>query len=350
MLFDCQMFKIGANIITKIRDRIILQRHVLPFVKRNSSREINKENTICLFCQPRGGSTWLAEIMLHLPGSVLIDEPLWRGHTIEPFGLPKASDRKVPAIADLGFFYHQHIPESASWPQAKNVLEEILAGRVPSKGLYEEQGWQKLQNSGLHIVKFCYANMLMPWLIRQFDFRAILLTRHPCAVIASQLRRPSWRDISIGKNITVSDFPYNEPYLKALEKIGKITSRETYLAVIWALNFKHTAMLPKNNRQWLTLSYEGLVTNFEYEIKRIDRRLGLDLSGCNINRHKPSKSSDIMTKTATRHENRLSSWQRDLDKKQIRDIFHVLDIFEIDIYGAGAEPDYKRLYQNDPEI
>lgn len=332
------------QIFSKIHNRLVLYRHVFPFVKRNKDRVITRENTICLFCHPRGGSTWLAELLLHLPGSTLIDEPLWRGNITEPFGMPDAHARKVPAISELGFFYYQYIPESATWPEARQTFSEILAGRVPSSGLYEEQGWHRLRYNNLHIVKFCYGNMLMPWLMKQFDVRAILLTRHPCAVVGSQLQHPSWRDIRIHDHLKVADFPYNEPYRLALEKIGKITSRETYLACIWALNFKHTAMHPDNNRRWLTVSYERLLTNYEAEIQRISRYVGVDLSTMEINYQKPSRSGSQNSGSPIDPEIRLMSWKTTLNEDQIMEILRVLEVFEIDIYGRHPEPDYDRLY------
>jgi hypothetical protein len=43
----------------------------------------------------------------------------------------------------------------------------------------------------------------------------------------------------------------------------------------------------------------------------------------------------------------LDSWKRLLTQKQISDILHMLDLFEIDVYGSDLEPDYSRLYKNE---
>jgi hypothetical protein len=266
---------------------------------------------------------------------------------IGPFQKPSASDRKVAGIANLDFFYYQHIPEQESWPEATRIFNNILAGRVASKGLYDEQQYARLEKQNVYITKFCYANLLMVWLHRQFHFRSILLTRHPCAVVASQLNHRSWQRLNVEGNQAVSDFPFNAIYKEAKAKTGIIKSKEAYLALLWALNFKHTAMHPENNQTWLTISYEGLLLHFEKEIQRINDRYGLRLNIRDINHKKPSLSSMPLSAHRIQNNEQLDSWKRLLTQKQISDILHMLDLFEIDVYGSDLEPDYSRLYKNE---
>jgi hypothetical protein len=336
----------GENILSKIQDRLILYRHIYPFVQKNKDRVISGDNTICLFCQPRGGSTWLAEIMLHLPGSVLIDEPLWRGNLKEAWGKPDFFERKVPQLADLDFYYNQYIPSDEPWPEASVVFEDILSGRVPSNGLYAEQDMRKLRGNGVYITKFCYGNLLMAWLVKQFNVKAILLTRHPCAVISSQLTHPSWQQLKLDERGKVANFPFNDIYVAAMERVGKIGDRESFLATLWALNFRHTAMQHENNKSWLTISYEGLLLNFDYEIDRIDNRFSLGLNRLAMDHRKPSRSAcaGLFGKHETQAQ--LDSWKKRLSQKQISAILNVLEKFEIEIYNIDSEPDYSRLYKD----
>ena len=332
------------EILSKLNDRWILYRYIYPFIRKNHDRKISKENTLCLFCQPRGGSTWLAEILLNIPGSVLIDEPLWRGNVSVPFQKPDNSSRKLIQVADLDFFYNQYIPEDSSWKDAQDVFEIILAGRAVSIGLYEEQDLKNLERGNFYISKFNYANLLMPWLIKQFDFKSIVLTRHPCAVIASQLRLPSWCDIDVSNYPADSDFPYSDFYYSNLTKIGSINSRESYLAFIWAMGFINTAMHKDNNKKWLTISYEGLLTNFSFEIERINERYSFDIDISDLNPYKPSKSTKKYSLQHLGRNEQLSSWKSQLSNNQIKNILKVLQKFEIDIYSEKFEPDYNRLY------
>lgn len=332
------------RIISKVRDRWILYRYSHPFVRKNQERIISPENTLCLFCQPRGGSTWLAEILLTIPKSVLIDEPLWRGKVAEPFKKPKYQHRKLSEIADLNFFFNQYIPVDANWIEAESALEKILTGRAISIGLYDEQDLSNLEKGEFYITKFNYANLLMPWLIERFNFNSILLTRHPCAVIASQLQLPSWKNINPTVSIERKEFPYSEYYYSKLNKIGKIDSKEKYLAFIWALGFRNTVMTESNNKKWLTLSYERLVKDFKSEIDRINQRFSYNISERLINDKKPSKSATKRSLSYLNTDEQLSSWKKELSNFQIKIILDVLEKFEIDIYSERLEPDYDKLY------
>jgi hypothetical protein len=333
-----------GKIFSKVNDRLILFRYIYPFVRKNKGRIISAKNTICLFCQPRGGSTWLTEILLHLPQTVLIDEPLWRGRIAAPFVKPDYYTRKVKSIADLDFFFNQYIPEDAQWPEAREAFEEILSGQCISIGLYDEQDLKNLEFGNNYITKFNYANLLAPWLSRQFEFNAIMLTRHPCAVIASQLHLPAWKHIDPTKAIDPGNFPNYEYYALALQKVGKIDSRVKYLALIWAMGFRNTAMHPDNNKRWLTIAYESILTNFDTELGRIDQRFHYGLKQLDIDRKRPSKSTREGSFARLQNDEQLSSWKSTLSKKQVATILDVLECFEIDIYTEQAEPDYNSLY------
>ena len=333
-----------GKIFSKVNDRLTLFRYIYPFVKKNEDRVITPDNTLCLFCQARGGSTWLAEILLNIPNSVLIDEPLWRGKMIAPFRTPDYFDRKVTQVADLNFFYNQPIPENEYWPEAREAFKNILSGKAISIGLYNEQDMRKLKPGGLYITKFNYANLLMPWLVDQFRFNSILLTRHPCAVIASQLKLPAWKNIDPSKATKTMDFPHGHIYACELSKLGEIDSREKYLALIWALGFKNTAMHPYNGRRWLTVSYEGMLKDFHNELERIDERFSFKLQHLSIDHKRPSKSTRNRSLGYLKTDEQLCSWQKELAGAQVKTILDVLEKFDIDIYTEALEPDFDKLY------
>ena len=344
ILFLYQMLAQIGKIFSKINDRYILFRYIHPFVRQNKGRKITSENTLCLFCQPRGGSTWLSEILLNIPGSVLIDEPLWRGRMSAPFKMPNPLDRKAEAIADLDFYFHQPIPDDVTWSEAKEAFEEILSGRTVSIGMYDEQDLSKLSKGNYHIVKFNYANLLAPWLSQQFDFKAIALTRHPCAVVASQLQLPAWKNINVTEYVTPNEIRYNHTFEEALSKIGSIDSKETFLTMIWAIGFKNTILHPNNGNRWLPISYEGLLQNFGEEINRINEYLNTTLDAKTIDHGRPSKSTRPGSLPYLEGNTQLGSWKDTLSNTQIKSIMKVLDQFEIDIYSEDLEPDYDRLY------
>lgn len=333
----------------KIRDRYLISRYITPFVKRNrlSNQKTDYENSLAIIAHPRGGSTWMAELMMSIPGSVLIDEPLWRGKLGSSNAIPKPGDGKIDAIDNLGFYYNQPVPELESWPDAKSIFEKILTGKVPSLNIYRDNDFKKFKSSNFFITKFCYAHLLLRWLLHNFQINAILLTRHPCAVVSSQLSHPAWKNLRIEKPLKFPDFRNNELYKDLEIRIPKLETREEYLSAIWALGVKETIYSDNNNVDWVTVSYESLVLNFKFEINRIFKRLNIKVPKSIWQyQNKPSESTTKRSIVDIKDGNLLNSWKQRLSKEEIRKILQIVEKFEIDVYSTDEEPNYNILYNN----
>ncbi len=332
------------NFITIIRDRYFLYRYILPFLKKNKDRDINEENTLCIFSHPRGGSTWLAELLSSIEGAIYFDEPLMRNKIISTSALPDPAFKKVQGVADLNFYYEQPIPENAIWPEAVNLFTEILSGRSQSIGLYDETGLKKLKKSGVYISKINYGHLLMHWLIKHFNFKSIVLTRHPCAVINSQLKMKWFSESYIDDNLP--DFRYNEVYKKYSGIYEKITTIEEYLAFMWAIKVKESILSnTKTSASYLITSYEGLVSQYDHEMGRIFEYLNMSIpEAVYDHQYLPSISSTRQAEQRIKNKDQLGFWKQELKKSQIRSILNVIEKFEIDLYSENKEPDYNRLY------
>jgi len=70
-------------------------------------------NAILLFSDPRGGSTWLTEILMKAINPAVIWEPLSPGINSE--------------FKKLGFPPRQFIPEEDEWPEAKEAFQELFS-------------------------------------------------------------------------------------------------------------------------------------------------------------------------------------------------------------------------------
>jgi len=333
----------------KIRDRYLLNRYVTPFVKRNrlSVQNISYKNSLAIIAHPRGGSTWMAELMMNIPDSVLIDEPLWRGKLRSSNSTPKPSEGKIDAIDKLGFYYNQPVPELASWPEAKVEFEKILTGKVLSLNIYRDNNFKTLNKSKFFVTKFCYAHLLLRWLLKNFQLNAILLTRHPCAVVSSQLSHPAWKNLRINKPLKFPDFLHNELYKELEIRIPKLATREEFLAAIWALGIKQTIYSNDNDLSWITVAYENLVINFKFEINRIFKRLNIKVpDSIWQHQYKPSGSSTGKSITNIKEGNLINSWKRELSEIEIKRIMKIVEKFEIDVYSTSEEPNYKILYKD----
>ncbi len=332
---------------SRIKNRYKLLKYIKPFVKEHIRPEfkISKQNSIAIFAHPRGGSTWLAEILKNIENSILIDEPLWRGSMLSTNSLPNDDHRKVPEAAHLKFYYNQPIPVDDEWPEAREMFEQIIKCQIPSLGLYEENDLKKLKNGKIHLVKFCYGHLLMEWFIKNFDVNSILLVRHPCAVVASQLTSPYWKNISVSIPWVIQDFKYNEIYKAQQKLFEKANTIEKYLAASWAFSLRNLLGNPQNNIKWITISYERLISNYREELERLFSRLKMKLPP------RAYEKFNVSSRSVLDHDQKyidtstqLTKWRDLLSRQQIDQILGMVEDFGIEGYSVNPEPDYKKIY------
>ncbi|MGZ8223842.1 MAG: hypothetical protein ACXW0H_01895, partial [Methylobacter sp.] len=148
-----------------------------------------------IFSDPRGGSTWLTEIIATIPGTEILWEPLHLA--------------RVPEFAKLSFAWRQHIPEDQEWEDAYVLFNKLFSGRLLNHWICSQTTPLRLQKAESLIVKFCRANALIPWLTKQFSFHhaPVYMIRHPFSVVASQLEWGAWDDAFTGFHIP--DSPHN---------------------------------------------------------------------------------------------------------------------------------------------
>jgi hypothetical protein len=316
----------------KLTNQIICQT-LLKFEEfKNSHRQnINPKSTICIFTSPRGGSTWLGEILLEINNSVLCNEPLFR---LEEF-------------SDLNFVWHQPIPPGSHWPDAEEVFRKLLNRELLTYSTYFTNNLMKLPGATHHIFKFCHGNMLLEWLTDHFRINPILLVRHPCAVVSSQLSHHGWEYLKREKNHTYSipDFRYNEAYYLYEDILKTVKTSEENLAATWCLTMVNSLKSWSNDVKWITVAYENLYVNYEYEIDRIFRRLGLEIPSSiyKMNR-KVSVSTLEGSSEYLLSGKQLSSWKDKLTIKQQNNIIGIAKEFGLDHYTLDEIPDLDKMY------
>lgn len=232
----------------------------LRFVKLNCAIE----DTYIISGDPRGGTTWLSEIIREIPRTALVWEPL-----------------SIPLIKELNklnFSHRQYIPENNDWPEAIGYLNKVFKGNIYNHHLFQNQSYKNLISPSHTHVKFCRANQLLPWLTNHFTFKyaPIYLVRHPCAVVASQLKQGGWHHVGKKFNIPFKK-PFPEFYLEHENFLKNINSKVQVLAATWCLCNQVPLNHPSNNEKWITITYESLILEGEKQLNRIENRWGLKL-------------------------------------------------------------------------
>jgi Sulfotransferase family len=314
-------------------------RYLLPFTKSNKGKEQMSSNKIVsIFSEPRSGSTWLSDIFCRLPDSMLIWEPMF---IFPPY----------PEMKDIKFCFHQYIPENAEWPEAEEFFRKLYNMEVGSRQSFRLYALNKtlknIASTNYFIYKDCCSDMLLPWLTRKFDVNPIYVIRHPCAVIASQLKYKHWDYIlkDVKAYFPDPDSLHKEIYYQYQDIIDTITRPEERLAAEWALHNSVPIKHPLNDIRWVTVSYEKLYKEPESELHRIFGRLDIGMpENVLAGIRKPSKTSRGNSKENIQSGNQLESWRQSLSSGQITNIMNILKEFKMDFYDESTEPDYQRIY------
>ncbi len=295
-------------------------------------------DAIAIYGSPRAGTTWLLELLSNLPRYITLFEPLHKdwypdsmmyGFTPRPYLSPDSEN-------DL---YKRYL---------KYVFEGLVTDKYPKFEMIES--WNRLIGDRM-LVKFIRANRLLPWILNNFKLKAnILIIRHPCSTISSQIKTGI-----TGYNIKKRCIPHKvilklETILNEaqdivdddiLKELKKIKSGVGILAATWALD-QYVPLIHKKKLDFTIVNYESLVLNPNEEIANILKITGYeDLHNKIIsNINKPSKTSKNLKRSK---EKQLSKWVSFLSKKQVKEIFDVINLFGIDFYDHNIEPDNEKI-------
>lgn len=285
--------------------------------------------TIVVAGSPRGGTTWLAESLSSSQGHILIWEPL------EPsshHGILKRLGADYDPYMPLGY---SPIPGEWQWKLHK-YLKRVMTGRVPLSDYMRRNRQSELplldflQFRRL-IVKFVRGNMLFHWLLQTYQCPGVLILRHPCAVIASQMHF-AWKNPLSWKNRWRSYLEQNSPHL--IRVVDSITTGEEVLALDWAIT--NLTPLQQNGRQpWVLTTYEDLLED-RSEWQRVCDALGCPVPDVeNIQKlsstYKP-RSGQTSEMTST------DKWRKHLSQDQVQRILRICREVGVDFYDENPYP------------
>lgn len=324
----------------RVKLAIDYYRYLLPFSLRNRFRNnLNNDSIISIFSAPRGGSTWLAEILGQIPDSSLVWEPLFRHPEVS---LSRVNPFSYPHPKNLGIWWNQYVPEDESWPELEDFFEKLFNREIINLKLYRYTDLKKISSSKHFIFKFCFGNLMLPWLTKRFAIKPILLVRHPCAVVASQLKFGGFQYMKKNPKVNVPTWTkYHEHYFPYEEIMKTIDTPEGSLAIRWALAHVYPLNHPKNNIDWLTVSYESLVLNTPSELERIKNWIGIDID---FDEGRIKKASFTSHKEKIDSQIQISNWKKNLSSRQIECVLSVVKSVGVDIYSEDPMPDLNLLY------
>ncbi len=284
---------------------------------------IDPARIFILTSSPRSGSTLLGQVLGVIPKSCILFEPLHQGH--------------VPEAKIEGMTWRTYRDPNIKWPEGTLFFHNIFNGRVINHWTAKEMSLKDAIKAKVMIVKFVRANRLLPWICNTFDIPSpILLIRHPCAVVSSQL-------IAGWKNVKKPEIPsFLRDYPAFVEIIDNTKSPEEYLAAAWAMD-QLPALLELRPHPWKIITYEQLILNPTPILSEIfdDWKVSVDMDLALSKFKKPSR---VVSKSGI---SGISGWKSRLSEQQISRILSTVHAFGLDLYSFDDEPDYDLLFSEE---
>lgn len=224
-------------------------------------------------------------------------------------------------------------PEN-KWPEGKAYLRRVFEGKVVNEWTSREITLGEASQATTMIIKSVRANRLLPWICQTFEIRApILLIRHPCAVIASQLNLPFWKN---------AERPVAPPYIKNFplltSALGKTEGAEENLAALWVLDQLPVLIQPLP-RPSIIVTYEELFLHPKITLSKIFQAWNLDVDIDRAISRLNQKSSTVYNKV-----NGIDGWKNTLTNKQVKKILKTVENFGLTFYTEHTEPNLDLLY------
>lgn len=265
----------------------------------------------------RSGTTWLQELINHRGDHRVIFEPF--AHAVVPFC--------------SHFNRRQYLRDSDDSAEFLKPVSKILSGDFRND--WTDQ-YNKPKVYRKRLVKDIRGNLLLHWLhLRYPEIPIVFIMRHPCAVIASQLRM-DWRmnvSFLLEQRELVEDFLEPYEYLMSRSLLNM-----DHLTLIWCVE-NYIPLEQFRGGEMLLVFYEELLLNPEREIERIFRFIGQPVRSSAVEQHKQPSAEARSWSAVLTGSDPLDSWRNYLDQFQVSRILYFVRLFGLHrIYGEETMP------------
>jgi hypothetical protein len=291
----------------------------------NTVYPVRNAAPIVISGSPRGGTTWLAETIAKAYQSErMLWEPLQDGNI---------------AKDGLGLTKRPFIDEQTAAPEVESFFHSLLHAKQANAHLIRLRKYPKnmltlVRNQRLFI-KFVCGNGVVGYLRRRFGIPTpLVILRHPCAVVASQLRMGQWED-----------HPHIDPeLLKRKPELADIIDHKAPLAERLAMTWVGDVLAAKENAADLHIVYyEDLVLTGAEALRPAFESWGWE--------ELPASLHGIMGQpSSTTHdwadlesvEGKLGRWRNELEQISIERILHIAYYIEENDYNNDVLPKFMK--------
>ena len=304
------------------------------------------KETVIIAGSGRSGTTWVQDSLAAANNMRTLFEPL-----------------KPDSVSSAADFAYQYVDVHANNDELTTFMEKVFSGEMRSiwvnyrlrpdgfnvfkNGLkdtyfylrksyrhYKKYGAAGNGNNGM-IVKFIRANLMLPWIVANFNIRTALIIRHPCAVVASRLKLPRafW-----GAEMTINRYRKDPAVVELVMNefgvdIGDDMSAASALTCVWCIeNLLPIRWAAESNYD--VFAYENLLADDGSEWGRLVTHLGLARVPESSLLESPSQQVSPEMRNRSFTSRQLGKWQTELESQALSDIEAVLDGFGCDYYSV----------------
>lgn len=313
------------KIVNKAQFQLRYRYRQAAFCLLRNLKRFPENEAILIFADPRGGSTWMAELINEIPRTAILWEPL--------------TTERVPAFRALNFAgsgRRQYIPPEESWPEAREAFSQLMRGALTNRFLGLRITPTEYFTSNRPIIKFVKGNGIIPWITKNFDFKyePIYFVRHPFATVESQLRHGAW-DYKY-ESFSIPECAYDNFYRSHKDFLSTLHTKEEELTALWAISNRVPLKNSRNNKDWITITYENTIIDPEETLKKVSKKWSLKIPyhERKVKKTSMSKGSDV----EERPKDQIEKWKYRLNDEKIKRMTRVLDYFEIETYSDDLMP------------
>lgn len=296
-------------------------------------KKFNLEDSIVIFSEARGGSTWLMELLNEIPNTCINWEPFRVGRGVFPL--------------QLKFGKRPYIPQYDKNVKYRKMIEKMLNFSISSSWTRKYLTVSTLWNSKIIITKFVRANLLIPYLLENFQFNRppIMLLRHPIDISISRMK--TWTNHTINlHNIEIPNCINNERFIKYSEYINQLDTPLEVAVATWCINNAPIVNQLHTFDNLLVVFYSDLLLDPQEEFRRIVKELKIDSMSEDILesiQYRKASSTAIKGLYIATPEEQLQKNFKKLDNNTKDKIQNIFDHFEIKIFDAYSFSPKKKL-------
>ncbi|MGQ4646879.1 sulfotransferase [Lyngbya aestuarii] len=275
---------------------------------------------------PRSGTTWLASILNTAQGIKYFYEPFNKQH--------------VPEAKSLWMKYLRADDDDQEFAK---FCQDVFAGQINRRYVtrrlaqpYGMFGARLRWLPGRVMVKDVHSCLSLEWVDRHIAPITVIITRHPCAIVASQLRSLRLKNKFDPFQKLLAQPRVIDDYLKPFEHL--LRNDEGLLqqmAVCWGAVYYIMLEQQKRHPNWLVVQHEELCRDPVREYQKLFDKLNLRWT------EKTDKLLQISTTEdsgQTYVPQRISSqepdkWKKELEQEQIEQVRRLVKPFEIPYYS-----------------